>query len=417
MMNKVIVIGGGAAGMMAAVTAAENGASVILLEKNEKLGKKIYITGKGRCNVTNATNKEGILQKTVKNPRFLYSAFSALSSENLMQKLENWGCKLKIERGQRVYPISDKASDVTRAFEKRLKVLNVLVYYNTRVKKLVSNENGIVGLVTDKGENIVADAIIVATGGMSYPSTGSTGDGYNLLSDLKHNILKPTPTLIPLISNSDYIKQLQGLSLKNVRLTVQKNNKTVYTDLGEMLFTHFGISGPLVLSASAYTCQLPFKELAFTIDLKTGLTREQLEQRILRDCNENGKKQLQNYLCSLLPSRMAKLFPEMFNIQENKELSKLTKEERNIIIKNIKAFPVQIVGMRALSEAVVTRGGADVKQINPKTMESKLCKGLYVAGELLDVDALTGGFNLQIAFSTGYVAGKEAAEQNKGMTN
>lgn len=398
--------------MMAAISAAQSGAQVTLLERNEKLGKKLYITGKGRCNVTNACQPDAFQKQVVKNPRFLFSALSALPPSALMEKLEAWGCPLMVERGERVFPRSEKASDVTRAFEREMARLGVTVRLHTRVAELLVKDGRICGIATDAGESIPADAVIVCTGGKSYASTGSTGDGYTLLSKAGHTVLPPKPALIPLCVEEVWICALQGLSLKNVRLTLQKQGKVLYSDIGEMLFTHFGLSGPLVLSASSYLADLVPGEGELFLDLKPGLTAQQLEDRLLRDLQTAGKKQLQTLLCGLYPARLAETMPALCGMDGRKQVSELLKEERGALVRLTKALPLPIVGPRPLGEAIITRGGVEVREISPTTMESRRLPGLYVAGELLDVDALTGGFNLHIAFSTGHLAGKSAAESS-----
>ncbi|MBR2924948.1 MAG: NAD(P)/FAD-dependent oxidoreductase [Clostridia bacterium] len=409
-MKHIIVIGGGAAGLLAAMEAAKAGAEVTLLEKNEKLGKKIYITGKGRCNVTNDCTPESFRASVVKNPRFLFSALNAFAPADMMALLEKLGCPLKTERGNRVFPVSEKASDVTRALEKELHRLGVRIRLNSAVRSVDAADGAVTGVTLMSGEVIPAEAVIVATGGMSYPTTGSTGDGFAWLRQLGHTVFPALPTLIPLTSDASWVTALQGLSLRNVRLSLQAGKKKLYTELGEMLFTHFGITGPLVLSASAYMAELAPDEVRLTLDLKPGLTHEQLEARILRDVAEAGKKQLGTVLCGLYPARLAETMAQLCALGWTTPACELTKEGRMALVERTKALQIPISGTRPLAEAVVTRGGVSVKEINPATMESKLVSGLYVAGELLDVDALTGGYNLQIAFSTGLLAGRTSAQ-------
>ena len=408
-MNKVVVIGGGAAGLMAAIAAAREGAQVTLLEKNEKLGKKIYITGKGRCNVTNACSQEAFRSKVVKNPRFLYSALDAFSPQDMMELLESLHCPVKVERGERVFPVSEKASDVTRALEKELHRLRVGIRLNAEVEKILVRDGAAVGVLLVGGETVPADRVIVATGGQSYPTTGSTGDGFRWLKEAGHTVFPPLPSLIPLTSDEPWVKRLQGLSLKNVTLTLKSGKKTLYSDLGEMLFTHFGVTGPLVLSASAYLTELAPEECTLTLDLKPGLTPDQLNQRLLRDLDASGKKQLRTLLMGLFPASLAEEMPGICGIPASTLCCDVTREMRQKLVDMTKALPIPVTGTRPLSEAVVTRGGVSVKEIDPRSMESKLVSGLYVSGELLDVDAMTGGFNLQIAFSTGMLAGRSAA--------
>ena len=409
-MSEIIIIGGGAAGLMAAVTAAGAGAHVTLLERNEKLGKKIYITGKGRCNATNACEPDAFMKSVVKNPRFLYSALNALPPSALMEWLENHGCPIVVERGDRVFPESQKASDVTRAFERELRRLNVNVRLNARVQSLDVKEAAVTGVTLENGQYLSADAVIVCTGGQSYVSTGSTGDGWKWLEQQGHTTFPALPSLVGLTSDERWVQELQGLSLKNVRLTLTRGKKKLYTELGEMLFTHFGVSGPLVLSASAYMTELAPEDVTLTLDLKPGLKADQLDARILRDVAEAPKKQLANLLCGLYPSRLAETMIALCQLDGTKPAGSLTREERARLVQTTQALVIPISGTRSLNEAIVTRGGVSVKEIDPSTMESRLVKGLYVAGELLDVDALTGGFNLHIAFSTGFLAGQAAAQ-------
>jgi len=408
-MNKVIVIGGGAAGLMAAVSAAQQGAQVTLLERNEKLGKKIYITGKGRCNATNACEPDAFMKSVVKNPRFLYSALNALPPSDLMQWFEDHGCPVVVERGDRVFPESQKASDITRAFERELHRQRVDIHLNSRVSRVETAEGCVTGVVLENGMKLPADAVIVCTGGQSYVSTGSTGDGWKWLNDLGHTTYPALPSLVGLTSEEKWVHDLQGLSLKNVRLTLTKGKKKLYTELGEMLFTHFGVSGPLVLSASAYMAELAPEEVTLEVDLKPGLSAQQLDARILRDVAASPKKQLSNMLCGLFPARLAETMAQLCRLDASKPAGFLTREERETLIQRTQHLVIPVDGLRSLNEAIVTRGGVSVKEIDPSTMESKKIKGLYVAGELLDVDALTGGFNLHIAFSTGFLAGRAAA--------
>ncbi|MEG2719334.1 MAG: NAD(P)/FAD-dependent oxidoreductase [Clostridia bacterium] len=408
-MSNVLIVGGGAAGMLAAIGAGRAGARVTLLERNEKLGKKLYITGKGRCNVTNACDADAFMKNVPRNPRFLYSALSALSPQDMMALLTEMGCPVMVERGNRVFPASEKASDVTRALEHELRRLNVRVELDTRVQELLVQNGQAVGVLCEGGRRFQADAVIVCTGGQSYQSTGSTGDGWRWLAACGHEVNPPLATLSALESGEAWVKELQGLSLKNVRLTLTRGKKQLFSEIGEMLFTHFGLSGPLVLSASAYMAGLPLNSLTLTLDLKPGLSEMQLDARLLRDLDESGKRLVRTLLCGLYPSRLAESMPMLCGVNGDKMACEVTKEERARLVSGGKALVLPITGARSVSEAIVTRGGLSVKDVNPATMESRRVKGLYVAGELLDVDALTGGFNLQIAFSTGMVAGLSAA--------
>ena len=409
-MNKVIVIGGGAAGLMAALSAAEAGASVLLLEGNEKLGKKIYITGKGRCNVTNACEPAAFMNKVVKNPRFLFSALNAFGPEDMMALLERLGCPVKVERGDRVFPVSEKASDVTRTLEKELRRLGVSIRLNTKVSRILVENTAVCGVELEDGTRLEADRVVVATGGQSYPSTGSTGDGFRWMAELGHTVYPPLPSLIALTCGAAWVSALQGLSLKNVRLTLKRGKKVLYSDVGEMLFTHFGISGPLVLSASAHMAELAPEDVQLLLDLKPGLTAQQLDARLLRELDASGKRQLRTLLTTLYPASLAEEMPALCGIPAQTPACEITREQRARLVKAGKELRLPVDGTRPLTEAVVTRGGVSVKEINPATMESKKIHGLYAAGELLDVDAMTGGFNLQIAFSTGHLAGMSAAE-------
>lgn len=409
---KVIVIGGGAAGMMAAITAAQNGNSVTILERNEKLGKKIYITGKGRCNVTNAGDMETIFNNVNRNPKFLYSALYSYDNQAVMDYFEGEGTKLKVERGNRVFPESDHSSDIIRALEKTLKRLGVEICLNTKVKRLIMDDEECKGVETEKGKKITADAVIVATGGASYPTTGSTGDGYIFAESAGHSIVRPEPSLIPLVSPEGWVRDLQGLSLKNVELTLYSDNKAVYSELGEMMFTHFGITGPLVLSASSYyiTEKARKKNIQVTIDLKPGLDCEQLDKRILRDFEEQKNKQFSNALDGLLPKRLIQAVISLTGIPGETKVNEISREQRQKLVSVLKGLEINITQTRPIEEAIITRGGVAVKEINPSTMESKLKKNLYFAGEVIDIDAMTGGYNLQLAWSTGHLAGMLGGE-------
>lgn len=409
-MKKVIVIGGGAAGMMAAVTAAEQGADVTLLEKNEKLGKKIYITGKGRCNVTNACETEELFKNVVTNSRFLYSAFYTFTNENTMEFFEKCGVPLKIERGDRVFPVSDKSSDVIAGLAEKLRQVGVKVRYHSTVNKLSTEDGRITGVVLQNGEKLACDACIVATGGISYTSTGSTGDGYTFAKLCGHTIKECYPSLVALKIAEPCAKELEGLSLKNVRLKVLQGKKELYNEFGEMLFTADGVSGPLVLSASAIvTDKLSGNDIVLRLDLKPALSKEELDSRILRDFEEAKNKQFKNALDKLLPQRLIRVIIETSGIPEDKQVNSITKQERIALVELLKGMELHVTETGGFNQAVITRGGVSVKEVNPSTMESKLVPGLYFAGEVLDVDALTGGYNLQIAWSTGYVAGSCAA--------
>ena len=409
-MKKVIVIGGGAAGMMAACMAAIEGAQVTLLEKNEKTGKKIYITGKGRCNLTNACQREEFLENVITNPKFLYSAFAQLDNQAVMNFFEKAGCRLKTERGDRVFPVSDHSSDVIAALNGELKKNRVQVMLHTEVSELLLEEGSIKGVLLSDGKKLHADAVIIATGGRSYESTGSTGDGYRFAKQAGHTIKDLRPSLVPFVVKEKWCKKLQGLSLKNVAVTLKKEKKKIYEGFGEMLFTHFGVSGPLILSASSfYTAKYNGQEALLTIDLKPAMDREQLDKRILRDFEENAGKQFKNALDKLLPAKLIPVMVELSGIDPHKKTSEVTKKERSRLVELFKELKLTVNGCRGYGEAIITGGGVNVKEIDPKTMGSRLVNGLYFAGEVMDVDALTGGFNLQIAWSTGALAGKSAA--------
>ena len=406
--RKVVVVGGGAAGIMASIAAARNGADVTLLEKNERLGKKLYITGKGRCNVTNACEIDEFFDNICSNSKFMYSSFNTFTNFDLMNMIEELGCKLCIQRGNRVFPLSERSIDIINVLEKELKQRKVKILLNTSVNEL-NIENGICkGL---KNPDINADCVIIATGGISYASTGSTGDGYRFAEKFGLKLEKCTPSLVPINSNNSFIKELQGLSLKNINLSIFDNkNKELFSKQGEMLFTHFGISGPLVLKASAIISNRLEKEnLRAEIDLKPALSKEQLNLRILRDFEMQKNKSFKNSLNALLPRSIIPVIVRLSQIKEDTVINQITAEQRRVLIDIIKGFELNLTSLRGFNEAVVTRGGVCVKEINPKTMETKSIKNLYFAGEVLDIDAMTGGFNLQLAFSTGYTAGLSAS--------
>lgn len=408
-MSKVFVIGGGAAGMIAAIAAARNYNEVHLIEKNEKLGKKIFITGKGRCNVTNASDMNTHLNNVVSNPKFLYSAYHHFTSRDLMDLIEEAGINLKVERGQRVFPQSDKSSDIIKALNYLLKEAGVILHLNTEVEKVSVSDQpdlGNIKLKIRRATDMYCDACIIATGGYSYQTTGSDGAGYQFARDMGHNVTEIYPALVPLNSDNEVCKELQGLSLKNVMLTVYLNDQKIYSDTGEMLFTHFGISGPLVLTASSMiTDKVEKNSVMVSIDLKPALTEEQLDKRILKDFSQNINKNFKNSLDDLLPKKMIPIMIRLSGIDENRKVNEITKEERSNLVHLFKDFRVNIVSTRGFNEAIVTKGGVDIREVSPKNMESKIVPGVYFAGEVLDLDAYTGGYNLQIAWSTGYMAG------------
>lgn len=414
-MGKIIVIGGGAGGMMAAIFAAKAGADVTLLERNEKLGKKIYITGKGRCNVTNDCTRDEFLREVPRNPRFLYSALSFFSPQDMMALLEEAGCPVAVQRGRRVFPASEKASDVNRALARLLQRYGAAVKLNCRVKDIHVTDGRAAGVMLHDGTVMAADAVILATGGKSYPMTGSTGDGYAMAERLGHSIQPVKGVLSAVETKETWPCDLQGLSLRNVTLTLKKGKKVLYTELGEMLFTHFGISGPLTLTMS---CHLPddLSEASVTIDLKPGLDRQQLEARIQRDLDAQSRKLLHNVMPGLLPGRLAEIFPGLCGVDAGKQCCQITKAEREALATAMKALPITVSRLAPLDEAIVTRGGVTVKEVAPATMESKLVPALYFAGEVMDVDAHTGGYNLQVAWSTGALAGQCAAECEGDLT-
>ena len=414
MSMKVIVIGSGPAGMMAAITSAEQGNEVVLIEKNKVLGKKLSITGKGRCNITSSLNIDEFIKNTPGNGKFLFSAFNSFTNKDIIYFIENQGIKTKIERGNRVFPVTDKAQDVVNCFTKKLKELNVSICLNTVVKDILTDNNKAIGVRTNN-ETIKADKIILATGGKSYPLTGSSGDGYKFAKKLGHTITELKPSLVPLVTyEAEMHKTLQGLSLKNVEIKLVdiSKNKEIYNDFGEMLFTHFGVSGPIILSASSHLVRyknikelLENKQIKLLIDFKPALSKEKLDQRILRDFEEEKNKSFKNSLDKLLPQKLIPEIVNKSNIDPNKKINSITKEERENLLNILKQFEVTIKDFRPIEDAIITAGGISIKEINPKTMESKIINNLYFAGEIIDVDAYTGGFNLQIAYSTGYVAG------------
>ena len=402
-MKNVAVIGGGAAGLMAAYAAAANGNKVTIFEKNEKCGKKIYITGKGRCNLTHDCSPEDFLQHVVSNSKFLTGAIYNFSPHKTMQFFEDGGLNLKTERGDRVFPVSDKSSDVTKCLEKYCLNMGVIFKFNEKVLKIANLNSTMFNIITEKSEYPI-DCVIICTGGLSYPSTGSDGDGYKFAQQVGHKIIDPKPALCGFNLIGEYFKKLQGLTLKNVKITLKFNGK-VREIFGEMLFTHFGVSGPIILTASSLINRCDLKSVKLSLDLKPALTDEQLNNRILRDFDIYKNKNISNCLKQLLPNAIIPVILDKCGIPQNKKINSITRNERLSLLTTLKNFDMIISSLRSFDEAIVTAGGVDVKEINPKTMESKLVKGLYFCGEVLDLDALTGGFNLQIAFSTGFAAG------------
>lgn len=412
-MSKVIVIGGGPAGMFAAIAAAENGHQVTLLEKNEKLGKKLFITGKGRCNITNSSDMDVLFNSVVTNRKFLYSAFYAYDNQMVIDFFEQAGLAVKNERGNRIFPVSDHSSDVIAALQRVLKKNNVEIKLYTEVDSLLyesaDDENAtkkVCGVKLSNGGILKADNVIVATGGYSYQTTGSTGDGYRFAKEAGHTVTDICPSLVPLNAKEEYVRQMQGLSLKNVNVRIYNGKKLLYDEFGEMLFTHFGVSGPLVLTASAVIKPELLKQpLHMEIDLKPALSEEQLDKRVLKDFEEAKNKQFKNSIGKLFPTKMESVMIELSKIDPDKKVNEITKEERQDFVRLIKAFPLTLNGTRDFNEAIITKGGVKVNEINPSTMESKKVRNLYFCGEVLDLDAVTGGFNLQIAWSTGHLAG------------
>lgn len=419
-MSKVLIIGGGAAGMMAAVFAAKNGNKVEIFEKNEKLGKKLFITGKGRCNITNAAELEDFFPAVTSNPKFLYSAFYSFTNEQVISFFEELGVRTKVERGGRVFPVSDHSSDVIQALKKEMERLEVKINLNAEVKELriekrPSGET-VTGILLASGKKISGDAVIVATGGISYPSTGSTGDGYRFARKCGHKVSELSPSLVPMEVKEWYAGELMGLSLRNIEIRITDGKKKLYQEFGEMLFTHYGVTGPAILSASSIVGKkLKDKELTLHIDLKPALTEEQLDKRVLREFEANHNRQFKNAVDSLFPSKLRPVIVELSGISEEKKVHEITKEERLRFVRLIKDFTMTLTGLRGYNEAIITKGGVSVKEIDPGTMESKLVKGLYFAGEVLDLDAVTGGYNLQIAWSTGYLAGINAAADGQSQ--
>ena len=409
-MAKVIIIGGGAAGMIAAYSAALTSKQVILLEKNEKLGKKIFITGKGRCNLTNASDMNTVMENVVSNKRFLFSAFKNFTNEDIMNLVENNGTKLKIERGNRVFPVSDHSSDIIKSLENAIRNLHVDIRLNTKVDELIIENDRCIGVTIGKNK-IMADAVIVATGGMSYQATGSDGDGYRFAKEAGLSVSKLYPSLVPFNIEGERIKALQGLSLKNIHAYIYNDKKLVYDEFGEMLFTHFGVSGPVIISASAVIGNKNIKGYRLSIDLKPALDEEKLDERILRDFAEQKNKALKNSLNKLFPAKLIDEVIFQSKLDPDKKVNLLTKEERHSLVHATKNLEYVISSTRGFNEAIITKGGVEVSQINPKTMESKKIKGLFFAGEVLDLDAFTGGYNLQIAWSTGYAAGEGAGNE------
>ena len=422
---KTIVIGAGPAGMMAAISAANSGDNVVLLEKNEKIGKKLFITGKGRCNVTNACSRDEFFENIVSNPKFLYSAFSQFNNADLMKLIEDNGTPLKTERGNRVFPVSDHSSDIIKALNNALKSVGVDLRLNTSVKSIITEsiENDaeedlkkkgcskcVVGVKTDNGEIIKADKVVIATGGISYKSTGSTGDGLRWAGDEGHRISTLKPALVPLETYEKWPFELTGLSLKNITLSLFIKDKLKYKEMGEMLFTHFGISGPLVLTSSSIIAGNDEKDIKVLIDLKPALSDDEFDARLIRELKEGNKKDLKNILGNIYPIKLGLKICELSGVDIYKKCNEITKEERKKILDYTKRLPLTIKGTRDFDEAIITHGGVSVKDINPKTMESKLVQNLFFAGEVIDVDAFTGGFNLQIAFSTGFLAGERQTD-------
>lgn len=410
-MSKVLIAGGGAAGMYAGVAAAENGHEVHIYEKNDRLGKKLFITGKGRCNITNACDMDGLFDAVVSNSKFLYSSFYGCTNHDVIAFFERIGVKTKVERGDRVFPVSDHSSDVIRGLERELKRLEVYVHLRTAVRGIIAADGHFKEIILEDETRVAGDACIVATGGLSYESTGSDGDGLCFARDLGHTVTECIPSLVPMECKEEWVRELQGLSLRNVNTAIYDGKKKLYEEFGEMLFTHYGVSGPLMLTASSYVGKkLKVRELRLEIDLKPALSEEQLDQRVRRDFEENHNRQFKNAVGKLFPAKLLPVMVKLSGIEADKKVNVITKEERLRFVRLMKCLTVTLTGIRGYREAIITRGGVSTSEVDPGTMESKLIKGLLFAGEVLDLDALTGGFNLQIAWSTGYAAGKAACK-------
>ena len=405
-MSKVLIVGGGAAGMLASIFAARNGHEVHVYEKNEKLGKKLYITGKGRCNLTNACDMDALFASVRTNSRFLYSAFYGFTNQDAMTFFEEEGLKIKTERGERVFPLSDKSADVLDTLRRSMRRAGVEIHLNIEVKELILEDGQARGLILADKTRVDGDGVIVATGGLSYPVTGSTGDGYRFAKEAGHKVTDCIPSLTPFNIREDFVKELQGLSLKNVELRIYNGKKEVFREFGEMMFTHFGITGPLVLTASSFVGTLAARqELRAVLDLKPALSEEQLDQRVLREFDANPNKSFKNVIGSLFPAKLTPVMIGLSGMDPDKKVHDISREERLNFVRLTKGLSMKVTGLRDYKEAIITKGGVAVKEINPSTMESKLVKGLYFIGEVLDLDAVTGGFNLQIAWSTAYAAG------------
>ena len=408
---KVIVVGGGAAGMMAAAAASQTGAQVLLIEKNEKLGKKLFITGKGRCNLTNACDPDIFFGNVITNPKFMYSSFYGFSNDAVMEYFESLGCGLKTERGDRVFPVSDKSSDVIKALERSVRDNGVTVKLNTKLERIELSNGQVSGIVTDRDGKIAADRVILALGGVSYPGCGASEDTFRIADSLDIAVKEAEPSLVPLVAGDEWVPRLQGLSLKNVSARLYIGDRKIYEGFGEMLFTHFGVSGPIILSASAHIKEKMYGQVpVIHIDLKPALDHKQLNERVLRDFSSVMNRQFCNSLDKLLPSKLIPVIVDLSGIDGHKKVNEVTREERERLVNLIKDLKLNITGNRGFNEAIITRGGISVREIDPSTMESRKIPGLYFAGEMIDVDALTGGFNLQIAWSTGHLAGICAGE-------